>query len=700
MKKAFTLKNVLTILLLLGMEVGLGYLSRAIHFPVLMHFGVIVAAALFGLLPGLLFSIVASLFLLIGDQGALLNLATMMLASLAGRMLVPSQRLKAPIRYAIALAFLLLVYTFVDGAFGYMLRLGATYSSFHPEWFAAGGANASIGPYFLGGLCFGAIDASACLALTLLLSTFLPQKFLGDYPFRLFVLWERKGGKPGLSIQNKIGLVNALIITLVGVAVTAISTNAYHNEGIEAYSRLTQSYAIGARQLIDVSDVDAFVSDPSSSAHRDAAKRLDDFFANAGEEVSYLYAYKMVRDEAGSPYCFTVYDVEEGVAYGDMIPFDDYFLSFEQQLFDVKDTRTIGPVIGNDDYGWLMTFYLPLINESGEKVAYMCVDVDMTKVMADINEFGIKMAGTFTCLMLLSYAVLTAMIWVIVVRPIHTIQSRTEAFRSSSPLTWEESPAKAVLEAVKSKDEVGELYEVICRAETSICGSFREIQDQQARMKLLERNIIFALASMVESRDKNTGDHIQKTSFYVQLIVEELLRQGLYPDTVNQAYCENLVLAAPLHDVGKIAIPDAVLNKPGRLDEKEFALMRRHTVEGAAIIDMALQGISGSSYLDVARDVALYHHEKYDGSGYMAGLKGEQIPLSARIMAIADVFDALVSKRSYKEPFPYEHAIAIMKEGRGKHFDPKLLDIFLSQGIQAKVRKGLGLTSGGTDEGI
>ncbi|MFA7223132.1 MAG: HD domain-containing phosphohydrolase, partial [Bacilli bacterium] len=197
--------------------------------------------------------------------------------------------------------------------------------------------------------------------------------------------------------------------------------------------------------------------------------------------------------------------------------------------------------------------------------------------------------------------------------------------------------------------------------------------------------IVLALANMVESRDKNTGDHIKRTSIYVDLISSELLKEKKFPKVLNPTYQKQMVMGASLHDAGKIKISDTILNKPGKLTPEEFDIMKTHTTEGAKIIDMALEGITTDSYLSVAKEMAAYHHERYDGTGYCAHLKGNDIPLSARVMAVADVFDALVSKRSYKEPFSYEDSIKIIKEESGTHFDPVVVKAFLSVNVQNKV---------------
>ena len=157
-----------------------------------------------------------------------------------------------------------------------------------------------------------------------------------------------------------------------------------------------------------------------------------------------------------------------------------------------------------------------------------------------------------------------------------------------------------------------------------------------------------------------------------------LRREHVYEDQLTDAFIQDVINSAPLHDVGKIQVPDAILNKPGKLTDEEFAIMKTHTTAGSEIITSAIDMVSeeNSGYLQEARNLAHYHHEKWNGTGYPDGLSGTDIPLSARIMAVADVFDALVSKRSYKDGFPFEKAMAIIKEGRGTHFDPAIVDAF------------------------
>lgn len=207
----------------------------------------------------------------------------------------------------------------------------------------------------------------------------------------------------------------------------------------------------------------------------------------------------------------------------------------------------------------------------------------------------------------------------------------------------------------------------------------KEIREQARQMEKYQWSVIESLASLIESRDGNTGAHVINTRNYVAVIAEELLKRGMYPDIISREYVDLLIKAAPLHDVGKIKISDVVLNKPGKFVSDEYEIMKLHTTYGGEIIGDILGEGTEPEMLELAHDLAKYHHEKWDGTGYPTGKKGEEIPLCARIMAIADVFDALISKRVYKEPIAIGEAFRIIEEDAGKHFDAELTRIFLDR---------------------
>jgi len=212
-------------------------------------------------------------------------------------------------------------------------------------------------------------------------------------------------------------------------------------------------------------------------------------------------------------------------------------------------------------------------------------------------------------------------------------------------------------------------------------------EELQVRLRAAERVLsletrdllIFSLAKLSESRDADTGAHLERIRVYSRILADHLSTLDKYRAVVDGQFVELVFHTSPLHDIGKVGVPDSVLLKPGKLTPAEFEVMKRHTTLGAETLDAALQRRPDASFLSMARDIAWTHHEKYDGTGYPRGLVGDEIPLCGRIVALADVYDALRAKRVYKPAFSHEHAREIIIEGKGKHFDPDIVDAFLAE---------------------
>ena len=204
-----------------------------------------------------------------------------------------------------------------------------------------------------------------------------------------------------------------------------------------------------------------------------------------------------------------------------------------------------------------------------------------------------------------------------------------------------------------------------------------ELVSKQGQISDMQSHMISGLANLIESRDMETGEHVARTSDYVRLLATNARKDGVYADQLDERTIDLLYQLAPMHDIGKIVVSDQILRKPGKLTPEEFEQMKQHAAEGGNVVRRALSGITDEEFLSCAADIATYHHERWDGGGYPSGLAGEAIPLPARIMAIADVFDALISERCYKKAMPPEKAFEIIKEEAGTHFDPLLAQVFL-----------------------
>ena len=203
------------------------------------------------------------------------------------------------------------------------------------------------------------------------------------------------------------------------------------------------------------------------------------------------------------------------------------------------------------------------------------------------------------------------------------------------------------------------------------------IKKRTAKIEELKNGIITVMANVVESRDETTGGHIERTSTYLKIMLDAMMTQGVYASEIKNWNMNTVTFSARLHDVGKIRITDLILNKPGKLTPEEFEKMQTHCSEGERIISEMVAQTGEGPFLHHAKLFAGYHHEKWNGKGYPYGLRGEEIPLQGRIMAIADVYDALVSKRPYKKAFTHEQAVEIIKNDSGTHFDPQIVEVFV-----------------------
>ncbi|MCQ2589141.1 MAG: HD domain-containing protein [Treponema sp.] len=221
--------------------------------------------------------------------------------------------------------------------------------------------------------------------------------------------------------------------------------------------------------------------------------------------------------------------------------------------------------------------------------------------------------------------------------------------------------------------------------ENQVIATQEQIVHEEEKIIAIQNNTINSLSNLVENRDSDTGNHVQRTSLYVNLLAKNAKEKGIYSDQLTEHYIDLITKAAPLHDIGKIVVPDYILKKPGKLTDEEFAKMQNHTTEGKRIVKEILGIGNNTDYVEIATEIATYHHEKWNGTGYPEKLTAENIPLSARIMAVADVFDALVSPRCYKPPFTIERAFQILTDDSGQHFDPQLVPVFIES--RAEIEK-------------
>lgn len=475
-----------------------------------------------------------------------------------------------------------------------------------------------------------------------------------------------------VSIRTKTMAMLVVAMLAIGAAATSISYILYKDATENDRVHWAEGMAEAAAELINGNKVDTFLEEGYSAIGYDETKKHLTALRKSSDELQYVYAYKIMEDG-----CHVVFDVDteeaEGSEPGTVIPFDN---AFRQYVPDLLAGNRIPPIISNETYGWLMTAYCPVFNDSGKCVCYAAVDISMTDLEKNARSFFIQMIFLFLGFFILA---LTVGFWVTeynIVLPINAMALCTNIFANHSDADIQKGIERMEDLGIVTGDEVENFYHSICKMTHDTASYIEEIEKKSETIQKLQNALVLVLADMVESRDKNTGAHVRKTAAYAKEIMLSLRRMGYHTDILTDEYIADVEHSAPLHDIGKIAVPDAVLNKPGKLDDGEFEVMKSHTTEGEEIINRVIRQVPNSDFLEDARDLAKYHHEKWDGRGYPTGISGEDIPLAARVMAVADVFDALTSKRSYKPPFSYEKAMEIIEEGSGTHFDPTVVEAF------------------------
>ena len=489
------------------------------------------------------------------------------------------------------------------------------------------------------------------------------------------------------SLLRKVVYMVIVAEVLLGGLACTIGFFLYRENSVKNFISIATGVTRAATTAINPDKVDDYINKGYEVDDYAFVRSVLHSIRESFPQTKYLYVYQIRPDG-----CHVVFDLdtdgEPGGKPGDVVEFDP---SFEPYLPTLLAGGEIEPIISDDQFGWLLTVYRPIRNSSNKTVAYVAADISMENIIRDEAIFFIKMLSLFFGLSIIIMSIVLELVKRCAVIPMNQMSVAAMKIAANttraSMLETETVDLESIRDSVErlgkigvhTNDEIQHLYESISTMASDTYNFIQRVQAQNERIQRMQEIIIMEFAEVVEARDKSTGNHIKKTAEYVEAIARQLKAEGKFTDVLTDAYIEKLKRAAPLHDIGKIAVSDLILNKPGKLTDEEFTIMKSHTTEGWKILVKMLEDAGDTidaDYLNESSDMAHYHHEKWDGSGYPTHIKGEEIPLSARIMAVADVFDALVAERVYKKPFTYEKAMQIIVEGAGKHFDPDIVETF------------------------
>lgn len=329
-------------------------------------------------------------------------------------------------------------------------------------------------------------------------------------------------------------------------------------------------------------------------------------------------------------------------------------------FYGIEDNRTTET---DNEFGHVITRYATVYDAQHKPIALVGVDLSFFDVNYKIMMNFLRGLLFIVVSLVTIYLALIFYLKHVFIKPVMLISSRMKNFIVENKPGYE--PIK-----INSEDELASMADSFNRMAADINSYVKKISETQMET-------IFSLAKLAQSRDDDTGKHLERVQQYCYVLAEKLSQDSPYSDLIDYNFINNIVNASALHDIGKVGIVDSILLKPGRLTPEEFSEMKKHTVIGQKTLADVHSQFGENAFIEMGMLIANYHHERWDGNGYPEGLKGEEIPLAARIMAIADVYDALGTKRVYKDAFPQEKCIEIIKEGSGTQFDAIIVDAFL-----------------------
>lgn len=658
-------------------------IALALNLPLFLDIiGTTLASALGGYIPGIIVGFLTNLINGIGDYTTAYYGCLSVLLAVSAAFFAQKGYFEKPSRVPL----IILVFSLIGGGLGSVLTwslygfdFGTGISAPLAHRIYDAGTLDLFWSQFTADMLIDLLDKTVTVALVALTLRLLPEAFRQ----RCFVSgWQqtplskisRMAANKKLarktSLRAKIILLVAASMCVIALAMTGISYVNFRDAAVEEQTAAASGAAKIAQSYIDGDRVNAYLEQgENAEEYRTISERLKTLQEYSGN-IAHVFVYRIGEDG-----CRAVFAPGTDAAPGETIPMSDALL---QHLPALLKGERIEPVIADEAGGRFLYILEPVYDSQGACRCYAAVYMDMESTVVSGYQFLARVLSLFFGFFIM---MLTVTIWMVeysVILPINamaittgqsafdTEQARTDAVKNISGLK------------IKTGDEIENLYSSVVKTTEDMVKNIEQVEKQGEVINKLQNGLIMVLADMVESRDQSTGDHVRKTAAYAGIIMRQLKKDGIYTDQLTDSFMQNVVNSAPLHDVGKIHVPDSILNKHGRLTDEEFEQIKQHTTSGSEIIARATNMVSegDGGFLKEAKDLALYHHEKWNGTGYPCGLKGEEIPLSARIMAVADVFDALVSRRSYKEGFPMESAMQIIHEGSGTHFDPQIVEAF------------------------
>ena len=676
----------------IGLNLLGNFIVRYFEWPLYLDsLGTILVSVMSGYLPGVLIGLLTNMIMGLYDSVSIYYAVVNVLFAIAASWFTR----KGYLRKFWGPVLLIIILAVLGGGHGSVLNW-----LINDAWVGMPYLHEGLAKLFLWDL----LDKALTVVVVMMIYQFLPD---GAAELLNFVGWQqtplskeqekevKKTRNRRVSLRTKILWLLIMAGLSVGIAAMVISVLLYQDYTIKEHYRLADGTARLAAKAIDPEMVERFMQEGESlPEYRLTEERLLDI-RESSPDILYVYVYQIKPDG-----CHVVFDLDtedlEGEEPGTLIAFDESFTEYIPTLLEGGE---IEPIISDDTYGYLITVYVPVYNSKGDCVCYAAADISMGLIRNNEISFMAKLLSLFAAFFIVMLAVGFWISEYNIVLPINTMSQSASAFVYDNEQDLEANLEQINKLDIHTGDEIENMYHAFSVTTENNLHYAADLQAKNETISQMQNALILVLADMVENRDEETGDHVRKTAAYTRIIMDKMREMGYYATQLTNEFIYNVENSAPLHDIGKIAVSDRILNKPDRLTDEEFKEMQRHTTAGAEILQRVIDTVPDSGYLKEAKNLAEFHHEKWNGKGYPHGIAGEEIPLSARIMAVADVFDALVSERCYKKAFPFEKALSIIEEDAGKHFDPLVAKAFvLSEGRVRDVAEHYGKRKAAANE--
>lgn len=488
-------------------------------------------------------------------------------------------------------------------------------------------------------------------------------------------VYSRKYG--AMSLNARIVTILTIFSFVIAATCTTLSLKLFEEYSVQQHTNLAIGVARMAAAVVEGDRVDYYLNGGNfTESYKNTQKLLQSILRNT-PEVEYIYVYKILPDG-----CHVVFDVDtESLAatpIGEIEAFDSAFMDY---LPNLLSGNRIEPMISDDKYGWLLTAYEPVYDSDGLCACYAGVDIAMQGIVAYGWRFLAKLFGLFSGFFFLTLAVVVWMAKYRLLLPIDSMAYLADNFKYDDEYERKRNVQELSQLGIKTGGEIENLYRALLRNTEESTRYFEENRRKLEKIDALQANLVMVLAEFTEKRDETSGIHVRRTAAFMDILAHRMKELGYYRDEITDEFIHDVVLAAPLHDIGKIAIPDEVLKKHGQLSEAEQEIMKTHATEGRSMMEKAMEALPDADYLAAARDIAGSHHERWDGTGYPQGISGEKIPLSARLMAVVDAFDNFMEDKDCStDELAAESCDSILemiKNGSGTAYDPLVADAFI-----------------------